>query len=261
MENLLELRGLTASYLHRARPRSGGGGGLLHGAGGPQPWPDRRERLRQDERGPGHHPRHAAQHAHRTPVKSSSRGGTWSSCSEPAMRELRWRRIAMIPQSSMHSLDPVYRLEDQFYEVLCDQGKMSKGAARGAGGGAVRPGGAGRRAAAQLPPRVQRRHEAARRDRDGAGAATHAGHCGRTGDGPGRDRAGTGARGHPRASGAAGDFRHYDYPRHVSGRADVPRRGGDVRGQGGREPGRSARFSRAPRTPIPWGWRARSRTC
>jgi len=49
---------------------------------------------------------------------------------EPAMRELRWRRIAMIPQSSMHSLDPVYRLEDQFLEVLCERGGLSKPAAR-----------------------------------------------------------------------------------------------------------------------------------
>jgi len=49
---------------------------------------------------------------------------------EPVMRELRWRRIAMIPQSSMHSLDPVYRLEDQFLEVLCERGGLSKAAAR-----------------------------------------------------------------------------------------------------------------------------------
>lgn len=49
---------------------------------------------------------------------------------EAEMRELRWRQIAMIPQSSMHSLDPVYRLEDQFLEVLCERGGMNKSAAR-----------------------------------------------------------------------------------------------------------------------------------
>ena len=31
---------------------------------------------------------------------------------EKQMRDLRWRDISMVPQSSMHSLDPVYRLEN-----------------------------------------------------------------------------------------------------------------------------------------------------
>ncbi len=45
---------------------------------------------------------------------------------EKQMRELRWRQISMIPQSSMHSLDPVYRLESQMLEVLCERGGLSK---------------------------------------------------------------------------------------------------------------------------------------
>jgi peptide/nickel transport system ATP-binding protein len=49
---------------------------------------------------------------------------------ENQMRELRWREISMIPQSSMASLDPVYRLEDQFLEVLRDRGGMNRQAAR-----------------------------------------------------------------------------------------------------------------------------------
>jgi len=50
---------------------------------------------------------------------------------EKQMRELRWRAISMVPQSSMHSLDPVYRLEDQMLEVLCQRGGLSRPAARG----------------------------------------------------------------------------------------------------------------------------------
>src|SRR5215204_391682 len=34
------------------------------------------------------------------------------------MRRLRWRKISMVPQSSMDSLDPVYRVGDQLREVL-----------------------------------------------------------------------------------------------------------------------------------------------
>ena len=45
---------------------------------------------------------------------------------EKQMRELRWRDISMIPQSSMHSLDPVYRLETQMLEVLCERGGLSQ---------------------------------------------------------------------------------------------------------------------------------------
>ena len=45
---------------------------------------------------------------------------------EKKMRELRWRDISMIPQSSMHSLDPVYRLETQMLEVLCERGGFSR---------------------------------------------------------------------------------------------------------------------------------------
>jgi peptide/nickel transport system ATP-binding protein len=50
--------------------------------------------------------------------------------SESQMRALRWRQISMIPQSSMDSLDPVYRLENQFLEVLCERGGMNRQAAR-----------------------------------------------------------------------------------------------------------------------------------
>lgn len=54
------------------------------------------------------------------------KGQDLAALSESAMRDLRWRAIAMVPQSSMHSLDPVYRLETQMMEVLCQRGGMAK---------------------------------------------------------------------------------------------------------------------------------------
>ena len=50
--------------------------------------------------------------------------------SEARMREYRWRKIAMVPQASMDSLDPVYRLGDQFLEVLTVTGGLGRAAAR-----------------------------------------------------------------------------------------------------------------------------------
>jgi peptide/nickel transport system ATP-binding protein len=44
-------------------------------------------------------------------------------------RGMRWRSIAFVPQSAMNSLDPVYRIEDQFREILCQRGGMSQAAA------------------------------------------------------------------------------------------------------------------------------------
>lgn len=49
---------------------------------------------------------------------------------ETEMREYRWRKIAMVPQASMDSLDPVYRLGDQFIEVLTVTGGVPRAAAR-----------------------------------------------------------------------------------------------------------------------------------
>jgi peptide/nickel transport system ATP-binding protein len=49
---------------------------------------------------------------------------------EAEMRDYRWRKIAMVPQASMDSLDPVYRLGDQFVEVLTITGGFGRAAAR-----------------------------------------------------------------------------------------------------------------------------------
>jgi peptide/nickel transport system ATP-binding protein len=44
-------------------------------------------------------------------------------------RALLWRDISFVPQSSMNSLDPVYRMRTQMREVLCGRGDLSRGAA------------------------------------------------------------------------------------------------------------------------------------
>lgn len=46
------------------------------------------------------------------------------------MRRLRWREISMVPQASMDSLDPVYRVGKQVLEVLVHRGGMGRGEAR-----------------------------------------------------------------------------------------------------------------------------------
>ena len=51
------------------------------------------------------------------------------SLSTAQRRDLLWRELSFVPQSSMNSLDPVYRLRSQMREVLCRRGKLSRAAA------------------------------------------------------------------------------------------------------------------------------------
>ncbi len=50
--------------------------------------------------------------------------------SEREMRQLRWREIAMIPQASMDSLNPVQRVGRQLEELLTVRGQLDRAAAR-----------------------------------------------------------------------------------------------------------------------------------
>lgn len=50
--------------------------------------------------------------------------------SEQEMRALRWTEIAMVPQSAMDSLNPVYKVGEQLVEILTVRGKLSTLAAR-----------------------------------------------------------------------------------------------------------------------------------
>ncbi len=46
--------------------------------------------------------------------------------SQAARRELRWRRMAFVPQTAMNALDPVQRLRAQMFEVLQQRGGLSR---------------------------------------------------------------------------------------------------------------------------------------
>ncbi len=52
------------------------------------------------------------------------------SLSDSEIRALRWREIATIPQASMDSLNPVYRVGSQLVEVLTVRGGLDRSAAR-----------------------------------------------------------------------------------------------------------------------------------
>jgi peptide/nickel transport system ATP-binding protein len=49
---------------------------------------------------------------------------------DAALRDLRWREVAMVFQSAMNSLNPVLTIESQFYDVLKTHTGMSRSAAR-----------------------------------------------------------------------------------------------------------------------------------
>ena len=49
---------------------------------------------------------------------------------DAALRDLRWREVAMVFQSAMNSLNPVLTIERQFYDVLKTHTGMSRSAAR-----------------------------------------------------------------------------------------------------------------------------------
>jgi peptide/nickel transport system ATP-binding protein len=58
------------------------------------------------------------------------KGRDLATLSDDEMRRVRWREISMVPQSSMDSLDPVYRVGKQLTEVLTLRGGLSAGEAR-----------------------------------------------------------------------------------------------------------------------------------
>ena len=87
--------------------------------------------------------------------------------SEEEMRRLRLARIALVPQGSMNSLNPVLRIRDQIADALRDHGVEAAGrqlddrVQRAPLAGRPRP--QGRR---HVSPPAERRHEAAGLHRD-----------------------------------------------------------------------------------------------
>ena len=49
---------------------------------------------------------------------------------EEEIREIRWKEIALIPQSAMNALNPVYRVGDQIEEIFRKRANLQKGEAR-----------------------------------------------------------------------------------------------------------------------------------
>ena len=91
-------------------------------------------------------------------------------CPPQELNRIRGKRIAMIFQDPMTSLNPYLRIEDQLIEPLMIHEAIDRARRRPAGH--PRAGG-GRRAGrgpsdSRLPPRILRRHAPARYDRDGA---------------------------------------------------------------------------------------------
>ena len=59
-------------------------------------------------------------------------GRELTTLSERELTAIRWREIAMVPQSSMNSLNPVYRVGDQIAEILRVHGTNGRRGRRGA---------------------------------------------------------------------------------------------------------------------------------
>jgi oligopeptide/dipeptide ABC transporter ATP-binding protein len=58
------------------------------------------------------------------------RGRDLVALDEEALRRVRWREIAVVPQSAMNALNPVYRVGRQIEEVLIEHERVSRAEAR-----------------------------------------------------------------------------------------------------------------------------------
>ncbi len=151
----------------------------------------------------------AAGRSHHRRTCLARRRGPDRACRSPACARIRGRRIAMIFQEPMTSLNPVLTIGDQIGEVL--QAAPRPARARGARprAGAA---GCGRHPGCPTPQRrisapAVRRHEAARNDRDRAGRRTRPADRRRADHGTGCHHPGTGAGA---AAGIAAGHAHGD---------------------------------------------------
>ena len=58
--------------------------------------------------------------------KAIFKGRDLMKLSEGEMRDLRWRELSIVPQASMDSLNPVYKVGKQIVEILTTRGGMNK---------------------------------------------------------------------------------------------------------------------------------------
>ena len=137
------------------------------------------------------------------------------SMSAEAIRKIRGKRIAMIFQDPMSSLNPFMRISKQLMEMT----ELHLGIQRAAGARPRRQdAGDGRdprraHARQRLPARIFRRHASARDDRDGAFLRPGAADRGRAHHRARRHDSGADPRSHPDAEGGDRHERHPDYPR------------------------------------------------
>ena len=169
---VLAVEGLKTHFFTARGRRQGGRRRQLHGRPRRGARAGRRIGLRQDR----HrlvHPRPArSAGTHRRRLDPARTARSWSALRKRSCAHYRGRKIAMIFQDPMMTLNPVLRIDTQMIEAITAHEKVSQRAARGA-----RARGARRRrhrvargAAARLSAPVLRRHAPAGRDRDRAAA-------------------------------------------------------------------------------------------
>src|SRR5205085_2823651 len=57
---------------------------------------------------------------------ASSEGLELLSVGDAVLRQVRWRNLAYVPQGSMHCLNPVMRIEEQFFDVIREHADVDR---------------------------------------------------------------------------------------------------------------------------------------
>jgi ABC-type glutathione transport system ATPase component len=93
-------------------------------------------------------------------------------------REIRWRKIALVPQGALNGFNPVLRVGEQIIEPLVVDGAIKRSVARKRAQELLGLVGLPADIYNRYPPRVERRHETAGDDRSRADHGAAANHHG-----------------------------------------------------------------------------------